>query len=259
MRWKELPLPASQFDPTTEDSIYIGAIDPTNADRVYMRSSGLLSGGRSRLTVLTGASGASPTFATAQIFDVEAGFGGEATGELLGLAVSPDGSKIWAGTKEEGLWMAATSDLKFTKKSSVLVQCLAARGNELWACSAEVSGFVAGVSTNDGATFTAKLPVIGDLTGPIACAPTDGSGAACNTSQNSSQCGPAYEMFCSYYTCGASEGGTGDAEETAAAPPKSSSQCNVSFVGVCRCGGGAMLAGGVAILGVAVRRRRKRR
>ena len=40
----------------------------------------------------------------------------------------------------------------------MVVQCLATRGDELWTCSAEVSGFVLGVSTDDGATFTAKLP-----------------------------------------------------------------------------------------------------
>jgi photosystem II stability/assembly factor-like uncharacterized protein len=253
MTWTEQALPAAEFDPTTEDAIYIGAIDPTSADRVYIRSSGLVTGGRSRLTVFTRTP--TPAFSTADIFDVEAGFSGEITGELLGLALSTDGSKIYIGTKEEGLWTAATSDMKFTKKSSVIVQCLATRGNELWACSAEVSGFVAGVSTDDGATFTPKLPVLGALTGPIACAASaNDSGAACNTMQNSSQCGPAYATFCAYYGCGEPEGGTGD--EDSAPPARSTSQCDVSLLGG---GGGAMLAGTVALFGIALQRRRKRR
>ena len=250
--WTEQALPAAEFDPTTEDGIYIGAIDPTNADRVYVRSAGLQTGGRSRLTVFTRTP--TPAFSTADVFDVEAGFAGEATGELLGFALSPDGSKIYIGTKEEGLWVAATSDMKFTKKSSIVVQCLATRGSELWACSAEVNGFVAGVSTDDGATFTPKLPLLGALTGPIACA-ENANGAACSTTENSSQCGPAYAMFCAYYGCGEPEGGTGD-EEGAPPPARSSSQCDVSLLGG---GGGAMLAGAVALCGIALQRRRTRR
>jgi hypothetical protein len=260
MTWSEKGLPAAQFDATTEDSIYIGAIDPSNIDRIYLRSSGLTTGGRSRLTVVNGASTASPTFTTARIFDVEAGFMGEMTGELLGLALSADGSKVYVGTKEDGLWMASASDLKFTKKSSKVIQCLATRGNELWACSAEVSCFILGVSTDDGATFTPKLPTLGALTGPIACAPgSNEAGAACNTNQNSSECGPAYQMFCSYNGCGIPEGGTACDNEGKPPPPPSSSMCDVSLVGICRCGGGAMFAGAIAVVGVALRRRRRRR
>ncbi len=267
MTWTEQKLPAAQYDPTSEDSIYIGAIDPSNADTVYMRSSGLVTGGQSRLTVVTNASSAKPTFTTARIFDVEAGFSGESTGELLGLALSSDGSKVYVGTKEEGLWMASASDLKFTKKSNIVVQCLATRGTELWACSAEVSGFILGVSTDDGATFTSKLPLLGALTGPIACAPNQGeAGVGCHASANSSDCETAYETFCDNFGCGipeggagsSSSGGTGDAEGKPA-PSSSSSTCDVSFVGICRCGGGAMFAGSIAIAAVAIRRRRRRR
>ncbi len=181
--WTENVLPAAYFDPENEDSIYIGAVDPTNADRLYIRSAGLVTGGESRLTVVDLAADGTPTFTTAHLFEVEAGKG--LTGEMLGLALSPDGSKIYIGSDEEGLWMASTSDMKFQKKSSIIVQCLATRGNELWACSAAVSGFIAGVSTDDGATFTAKLPLVGTLTGPIACDPNP-QGAACNTDANSS-------------------------------------------------------------------------
>src|SRR5579859_2422246 len=101
--WTPHDLPPAQYDPSTEDSVYIGAIDPNDIDRVYIRSSGLTTGGRSRLTVVNGASSASPTFTTAHIFEVEAGFSGESTGELLGLALSADGSKVYVGTKEDGL------------------------------------------------------------------------------------------------------------------------------------------------------------
>jgi hypothetical protein len=72
--------------------------------------------------------------------------------------------------------------------------------------------------------------------------------------QNSSQCGPAYATFCAYYGCGEPEGGTGD--EESAPPARSTSQCDVSLLGG---GGGAMLAGTVALFGIALQRRRKRR
>jgi hypothetical protein len=244
-------------------------VDPSNIERVYVRSSGIVSGGTSRLTVIDNAS-TTPTFTTVQIFEVEAAMSGEMTGELLGFALSPDGSKVYVGTKEDGLWMASSSDLKFTKKSSKVVQCLATRGNELWACSAAVSGFIAGVSTDDGATFTAKLPLIGALSGPIACTPNE-AGAACKAEQNSSECGPAYKMFCEFYGCGVPEGGTettpdggttgdaGDAGKGGGGGSSSSSSCAVSFVGVCRCWGGPAFAGSLAVLGVAMRRRRKRK
>ena len=49
--WAPSPLPAANFDPSKEEQIFIGGVDPTNADRVYLRSSGLVTGGRSRLTV----------------------------------------------------------------------------------------------------------------------------------------------------------------------------------------------------------------
>ncbi len=167
--WTPWRLPAGQYDPTTEDQIFIGGVDPTNADRLYIRSSGLQTGGRSRLTVVTLGADGTPSFSTAHLFDVEAGTLG-IIGELLGFALSSDGSKVYIGTKEDGLWVAQTSDLAFHKNSSIIVQCLATRGAELWACSAAVSGFVAGVSTDDGKTFTSKLRLIGSLAGTVDCA-----------------------------------------------------------------------------------------
>jgi len=61
------------------------------------------------------------------------------------------------------------------------VQCLArpgypgpgdsppGRGTELWACSSEAAGFLAGTSTDDGRAFTARLH-LRDIRGPLACA-----------------------------------------------------------------------------------------
>ncbi|MGA7122646.1 MAG: sialidase family protein [Polyangiaceae bacterium] len=190
--WTEHPLP--DFDPSSEDSIYIGAVDPTDADRVYIRSSSLATGGRSRLFV-TGDGGNS--FQVVKQFDVPDPGVLATEGELLGFALSPDGSKVYAGTKGAGLFVANKADLAFQMKSSIHVQCLTTRGSELWACSDEVSGFVFGVSTDDGATFCPKLSTITGLAGPIACAPNAGGPLACGATTNGSQCLDAFSAFCS--------------------------------------------------------------
>jgi hypothetical protein len=249
--WIEGDLSSDQYDPSMEVSIFIGGVDPTNAGRLYLRSQGQAGGGLSRLTTVTVGADGTPSFATTDVFQVSGLEHGTArlAGEILGFALSADGSKVYVGTEEDGLWVAQTSDMKFSKNSSILVQCLATRGAELWACGPAVDGFIAGVSTDDGKTFTAKLPTIGDLTGPIACTQNP-KGAACGQTANSSQCGAAWEAFCELYPCGPP-----DAGPPAAGSSSSSCSCNLAAVR----GGGAALAAGFAIAGVALRRRRKRR
>ena len=85
-----------------EDSVYIGGVDPTNADQVYLRSDANPAGGTSSLY----ASNATGMITKVTTFYVEAAQDVVFTGELLGFALSPDGSKIFVGTKESGLWSA---------------------------------------------------------------------------------------------------------------------------------------------------------
>src|SRR5450432_3117485 len=99
--WTEWVLPKAQFDGTQEDSIYVSGVDPTNADRVYIRSRSLPSGGVSRLTIATlGPGGAAPTFATARTFTVPAPPPDKIVyvGEMAGFALSEDGSKVYVGS-----------------------------------------------------------------------------------------------------------------------------------------------------------------
>jgi hypothetical protein len=256
--WIEWPLPASQFDPTTEDSIFIGGVDPVNADRLYIRSSAQLTGGQSRLTVVTLAADGTPAFTGGHAFDAGTSFG--LTGEMLGFALSEDGSRIYIGSQEDGLWSGLASDLAFQKVSSIAVQCLATRGTELWACSSAVSGFIAGVSTDEGKTFTSKLPLVGSLSGPIACAPS-ATQVACGQTSNASQCGSYYQTFCDDFTCDAVP--PGDAAVPADAsrgdgavhPGPASSSCDLAAPGQ---GEAAGLGAGFALLGFALHRRRRR-
>ena len=154
--WTETKTP---FDPSTESAVYIAAVDPGNADLLYIRSSGA-----SRLIV---SKDGAQTFAVA--YSMPSG------DEMEGFALSTDGSKVYVGGPNTGLFVAPSSTLSFTQKSSIHVQCLATHGTDLWACSDEPSGFVAGVSQNDGSSFTPKLHLT-TISGPTQCAPTTTSG-----------------------------------------------------------------------------------
>jgi MYXO-CTERM domain-containing protein len=156
MTWTENQAP---LNPALETAVYIGAVDPKNEDIVYLRSEG-----QSRLSVTQNAG---QSFQSVKTLD----------DEMLGLALSPDGSKIYIGSVADGLLVAPTSTFAFTQTSTIHVQCLVAQGNDLWACSDEVSGFVAGVSQNDGKTFTPVLHLLG-IEGPIEC-PAKSTAAQC--------------------------------------------------------------------------------
>jgi hypothetical protein len=281
--WIEKPIP--QFNPNQELSIYIGAIDPTNADRVYLRSSGLKTGGQSRVYFTSnGGADAATTFSMSGSLPDEGGFDVEEagmfdiTGELLGFALSPDGSTIYIGTIESGLWVANTSDMVFTQKNAnVRVKCLATRNHELWACSDITSGFVVGESLDDGASFTPKMKYVTSLCGPIDCAPNPGGPLGCGATDNGASCVSAYETFCANddqgHVCG-SCGGDGGAPDDAGTPeggpvdagrgadagptgtPSVSSSCGCSVVG----GRGATgLAAGLALAAITLRRRQSSR
>lgn len=277
--WVEKPIP--QFDATQELSIYIGAIDPTNADRVYLRSNALVTGGLSRVFYTTdGGADAGTTFSLGSSlpadggFDVEGGSQADITGELLGLALSPDGSEIYIGTVESGLWEASTSDMVFRQKNpNVRVKCLATRGQELWACSDITSGFVVGESLDDGATFTTKMQYVSSLCGAVECAPNPGGALGCGATDNASSCVAAYQYFCETDdqaqvcgTCGGDGGPPVDAGGARdAGPPDggagrvtspASSSCGCSVVGGSEATG---LAAGLALAAMALQRRRASR
>ncbi len=148
---------AIALDGKMERAPFIAAVDPKNPLRVYVRTAGPKDT-PSRLLV-TDDGGA--TFRVA--------FAGK--GEMLGFALSPDGTKVFVGGPLDGLQVASSTALTFAKKSAVKVQCLATSGATLYACSAESSGFILGASGDDGATFSPTLH-LATLRGPLACSTT---------------------------------------------------------------------------------------
>lgn len=156
--WEEMAIPLEG----TERSVYIAGVDPNDAERVYLRTSN--SADRpTRLLLREAPSG---------------GDGGSATlrsiyrgaGPLLGFALSPNGSKVYVGGPKDGVQLASTTDFAFQQRSTVQAQCLAIHADGLWACSNEQSGFVAGLSKDDGATFEPRLHFC-DIRGPLGCDP----------------------------------------------------------------------------------------
>ncbi|MGH7327077.1 MAG: WD40/YVTN/BNR-like repeat-containing protein [Polyangiaceae bacterium] len=210
-----------------EHAPYIGGVDPSDPDRVYVRIAGASSG---RLLV---SKNAGATF--------DPIFSGP---PLLGFALSPDGSKVFVGS-QNGLSEASSTDLTFTTKSSIVVQCLATSGSTLYACSADdPSGFILGSSTDDGATFTPLLH-LNTLRGPLSCP----QGTTANL------CIPDWPSVA------ANLGETIDAGTDAGLPvppPPSSNGCSCDLPSGRNAGLGAMGALVAAISTIAIRRKRKR-
>jgi hypothetical protein len=166
--WTERLLPP--LDPASESAAFIGAVDPTNADVVYVRTGGGATTSASRLFVTRDA-GQSVQPAL------------QLRGPMLGFALSSDGARVFAGGPEDGLLAAASGSVGTPGAFSVVtpslhVLCLATHGTDLWACSDSQSGFVAGVSSMQNATFVPKLQ-FADIQTPIACG-ADAAGAECS-------------------------------------------------------------------------------
>ena len=152
---RDIPL-----DAATERAPFISAVDPANADRLYVRTSGTTT---SRLLVSD---------------DAGRSFRAVYSGGLLfGFALSPDGAKVYLGGPKDGLWSASSTELAFAQQSKTAVQCLATSGTTLYVCSNEASGFFVGGTDDGGKTFAALLHLAG-IRGALSC-PLGTATAAC--------------------------------------------------------------------------------
>jgi hypothetical protein len=227
------------LDLTNEIAPYIAAIDPTNADHVYVRTSPTQTMNPTRVIL----------FDASQASDASTGLTTLLTmgDPTLGFAITPDGSKIYAGSLAGGLLVASTSDNMFHQTSTIRVRCLRSTGATLYACSDEVSGFIVGSSTDDGASFTPLLH-LSTIRGALDCP----ASSTVSTSMCSDMWPAQQEQLGVTPDSGTMTDDGGDGGSTA--PSSSSKSCGcraVSDVGA-SAGLGAALVGA---LGLALRRR----
>ncbi|HLK36685.1 MAG TPA: hypothetical protein VKU41_08020, partial [Polyangiaceae bacterium] len=202
--WTPRDIPSTMFDNTQEQYVWLGGVDPTDADRVYLRSNvdpGV--GGTSKLYVTANAG---QSFAVAKSFDLAETSMTLTLGEILGFALSPDGSKIYLGSSQGGLYVAdrATPTI-FEQTSPINIHCLSTRpapggGTELWICGDAPTSvhvgpqFTVGVSTDDGAHIQPLMRSNSDFCGAAAC--TAGTTFGCHSQVNGSQCPATYAGWC---------------------------------------------------------------
>ncbi len=205
---------------------YIAAVDPVDADKVYLR---LESDTGDRLAV---SSNGGTTWR--DVFTASA--------SLLGFALSPDGSRVAVGGPSDGVWVASTTDLAFTKKSAIATRCLTWTREGLYACGTEpADGFTIGLSHDDGASFAPTYR--GRDLAELACAPSTTTGATCATDW------PAVAATLGQTDAG-SEAGADAATDASAPDANGAAPSGVSAAGGCSAGRGESdieTRGGVAL------------
>jgi MYXO-CTERM domain-containing protein len=151
------------FEPS-RGAAFVSAVDPTNADRVYVRIGDLIA---DRLLV---SDDGAATFRT--VF--------QGRGPLLGFALSSDGPR-------DGVHLAAAGAAdsgagpSFAQQSTAAVSCLTWVNGALYACMGEPQNTYLqqlGLSTDDGASFAPRF-YFGCLPGPLVC-PGCGVDTACS-------------------------------------------------------------------------------
>jgi hypothetical protein len=236
MTWMDRPIPLDLTVP--ERGAYIAGVDPNTPDRVYVRTTGetsnMMTSGRLLVTANAGMAFSAAYTATVT-----------GSSSLPGFALSADGSKVYVGNAD-GLMIAPSSTMAFTKQSSIQVQCLTVSGTTLYACSNEVSGFILGSSTDDGASWTPLLHLT-TMCGPLTCP----------AGSSSTQCQPNWPALAA--SLGAPiDAGCGAAGDAGPPPPKPApgKGCGGCSEASQLGGSAAALAALAAILALAIRRRK---
>ena len=218
--WERLDIPGAD----DLHLAYLGAIDPADPDRIYVR----LDADPSDSLIVSTTGG--ETWTTA--------FQGQ--GDLLGFEISPDGATVLIGGPQDGLWRAPAATLQFEKIADTSVRCLTWTADGLLACASELAdGFTAGVSIDEGESFTPILH-LDTLCGPLECAVGSSVEAICTDQWGATQ------LALDTKDCGPVE--TSSSSGSGVAPV----DLNASGGGGCRVGGAAWPLSWAALAAAAV-------
>jgi hypothetical protein len=152
------------IEPHAAAAMYVSAVDPTNPDVLYVRADELAA------DFLLVSRDAGQTWSEVL----------QLGGEMLGFALSPDGSRVAAGGPEVGLHVAVSADLQFRSMDSAprSLRCLTWTGRGLFACATEATdGWTLALSSDAGETFT-PLWHVQDLV-PLECDASTSVGSTC--------------------------------------------------------------------------------
>lgn len=139
-----------------DTGLYIGAVDPVDPDVVYLRTDGV----NDRLLITRDAG---KTVVPGPAFP----------GALLGLAVSPDGTRLAIGGPDGGVRVALTDatapgELAFAQRADKKVSCLTWHTSGLYACGNDFTdGFFIGRSDDEGTSWGPLVPRLRDVRGPL--------------------------------------------------------------------------------------------
>jgi hypothetical protein len=162
--------------------VYIAAVDPRSADRIYVRS------------YPPNPAVDDPTPIPAVLLVSEAGGRqgtfrevARTTNPMLGATLSPDGAKLAFGSSsrditteqpDDGVYVGPAPFGPFTKVSAIKNRCLRWTATGLYACATQPpDNFTVGVSTDEGRTFRPLYKR--EETCPLICPTTTPVGASC--------------------------------------------------------------------------------
>ena len=133
--------------------VFVSGIDPTNADRVFVR--GATETGTLLLRSTDGA----------QTFDQRA----QTTGPMLGFAISDDGRRVWYGGPSDGLYRSDDGGDTFTHVADTRVTCLRYHAGTLYLCADWTREPFALARWRDGAAAIEPLLGFAEIQGAVSC------------------------------------------------------------------------------------------